>query len=505
MLDQTITSHSSPSAPVKGGAVVSGMGEIFAHRPDLDGLRGLAVILVILDHYFGSFGLFRGQLGVDIFFVISGYLTTTIVSKEYANGTFSFASFYGRRVKRLFPTLILCFVVTLVAGWFVLDSAMFPLLGGTVAASASGVMNLVLAMGLDFFPTDSRILPFGHLWSLAQEEQFYLIMPFVVVGIRRSAVFRKIIIPILLILSVLSWQYWYEHRALFGRTYYNPLARSWELLAGVILALSWGWVHGISVKYSTMVRPWHLRQIPIFLLRFLGTMLMVLEMGSNMGLVLSGTACWIGAWFYLKRSNDGAMNQGVAHGGDGPTPSAKPFYSLMTVLGWFFILSGLSMPHTVPLCLAAILSTIGMVVLIVGGTALPNNAILPSAGSDERQTQSHKPKSISAHQKPQPVHKGWSYAFLSCAMMTYLGRISYTLYVIHYPLYTMGIMARGHQVILDKGLLTFMLLMCLLVAPVVYRYVEEPTRRGPYVWYWVGAMALCGVLGYMAACGWIGS
>ena len=90
-------------------------------------------------------------------------------------------------------------------------------------------------------------------------------------------------------------------------------------------------------------------------------------------------------------------------------------------------------------------------------------------------------------------------------MMTYLGRISYALYVIHYPLYTMWIMARGHQVLLDKGLLTFMLLMCLLVAPVVYRYVEEPTRRGPYVWYWVGAMALCGVLGYMAACGWIGS
>jgi peptidoglycan/LPS O-acetylase OafA/YrhL len=508
MLDQTIASHSSHSVPMADGAGVdSKPREIFAYRPDLDGLRGLAIILVMLDHYFGSFALFRGQLGVDIFFVISGYLTTSIISTQYINGTFSFASFYARRVKRLFPTLIACFVVTLVVGWFVLDSAMFRLLGGTVAASASGVMNLVLAMGMDFFPTDARVLPFGHLWSLALEEQFYLILPVVVVAIKRNSVFRKMIVPILLILSILSWQYWYEHREIFGRTYYNPLARSWELLAGVILALSWGWIQGISMKYSAMVRPWHLSKILVFLLRFIGTMLMVLEMGSNRGLVLAGTACWIGAWFYLKRANDraGMMNQGVAHGiSTDATPSGKPFYRLMTVLGWFFMLSGLSMPHTVPLCVAAILSTIGMVLLITGGTGLSNNAIFPSdqkSSSDE--TQSPKLKSIPAHQNLQPVHKGWSYAFLSCPIMTYFGRISYALYVIHYPLYTVWIMARGHEVMLDKGLLTFMFLLSLGIGPMVYRYIEEPTRRGPYFWRWVGAMAVCGVLGYMAACGWM--
>jgi peptidoglycan/LPS O-acetylase OafA/YrhL len=475
-LDQNITRHSTNFSPADGGGLASGLREVFAYRPDLDGLRGLAIIVLILDHYFGSFGLFRGQLGVDIFFVISGYLTTSIVSKEYANGTFSFASFYARRVKRLFPTLIACFVVTLVAGWFVLDSAMFRLLGGTVAASAVGVINLVLAMGMEFFPKDSRILPFGHLWSLAQEEQFYLIMPFVVVAIKRSAVFRKMIMPILLILSILSWQYWYEHRDLFGRTYYNPLARSWELMAGVILALSWGWIQGISTRYSTMVRPWNISQISVFFLRFIGAMLILLEMGSNAGLVLVGTACWVGSWFYLK--NVAGMHQNVAHGA---MSSAQPFYHHMTVLGWFFILSGLSMPDTVPLCVAAILSTIGMVSLIVGGAVLPHNVALD--------------------QKTQPVHKGWSYAFLSCTLMTYVGRISYALYVIHYPLYTMWIMSRGHQVIWDAGLLIFMVLLCLGLGPVVYRYIEEPTRRGPYVWRWVGAMIVCGILGYMAAVG----
>ncbi len=479
-MDQKIANRSKNFPPADGGDVVSGPRERFAYRPDLDGLRGFAIILLMLDHYFGSFGQFRGQLGVDIFFVISGYLTTSIISKEYANGTFSFASFYARRVKRLFPTLIACFLVTLVAGWFVLDSAMFRLLGGTVAASALGVMNLVLAMGVEFFPKDARILPFGHLWSLALEEQFYLIMPFVVVAIKRSAGFRKMIVPILLILSVLSWQYWYEYRDLFGRTYYNPLARSWELMAGVILALSWGWIQGISRPYSAMVSPWHLRQIPVFLLRMIGTMLMVLEMGSNMGLVLSGTACWIGAWFYLKRANDGAGD--VTHGVDGPMASARPFYRLMTVLGWFFILSGLSMPDTVPLCVAAILSTIGMVLLIVGGAVLPNAVFHPD-------------------QNPQAVHKGWSYAFLSSTFMTYFGRISYALYVIHYPLYTMWIMSRGHRVIWDSGLLTFMFLLCLGLGPVVYRYIEEPTRRAPYLWRWVAAMAVCGVLGYMVAVG----
>ncbi|MBM3631769.1 MAG: acyltransferase [Alphaproteobacteria bacterium] len=487
-MDQTITNSSIHSSTDEGRRTGSVPKAMFVYRPDLDGLRALAILLVIADHYFSSFNLFRGQLGVDIFFVISGYLTTSIVSKEYANGTFSFTSFYARRVKRLFPILIVCFMVALVVGWFVLDASGFRLLGGTVAASVSGVMNLVLALGMDFFPTDSRIMPFAHLWSLAQEEQFYVMMPFVMVASKRNAVFRKIMIPILLILCVLSWQYWYEHKDIFGRTYYHPAARSWELLSGAVLALSWGRIKGIGMAYNTVARTWSGYKIPIFLLRIIGTMLIVLEMGSSVPLLALGALSWIWSWFILKRTDAAtSIRQVHSHGlcTDWSVSSAKQFYSAMTVLGWCLILSGLSMPHEVPLCLAAILSTIGMVVLIIGGSALPDQGPVDPGHTH------------------QPVHKGWSYAFLSCPVMTYFGRISYALYVLHYPLYTMWIMSRGHGVMWDNGLKTFMVLACLAVTPVVYRYIEEPTRRAPYVWRWVWAMAVCGVLGYMAACGWM--
>lgn len=149
------------------------------YRPDIDGLRAIAVLLVVTFHAFPEL-LQGGFVGVDIFFVISGFLISTILFRSCATGTFSFAAFYSRRIRRIFPALILVLIVSYGLGWIVLLDGEFKQLGKHIAAGAGFASNLVFWSEAGYFDNASETKPLLHLWSLGVEEQFYIVWPVII-------------------------------------------------------------------------------------------------------------------------------------------------------------------------------------------------------------------------------------------------------------------------------------------------------------------------------------
>src|SRR5438067_1727899 len=135
------------------------------YRPDIDGLRAVAIVTVLGFHAFpGAFP--GGFTGVDIFFVISGFLISGIILQELRNRSFSFAQFYARRIRRIFPALALVLTACLIFGWWALMPYDYNQLGAHVAAGAGFVSNLLLWHESGYFDTDSALKPLLHLWSL---------------------------------------------------------------------------------------------------------------------------------------------------------------------------------------------------------------------------------------------------------------------------------------------------------------------------------------------------
>ena len=147
-------------------------------RPDIEGLRALAVLGVIAFH-FGAIGLPGGFVGVDIFFVISGYLITRHLQQEIATrGTVNLWAFYARRARRLLPASLFVILVTLLAGYFILAPAEQELYSkGALFASTYMINVWLIRWSLDYFAPDATSNPFIHFWSLSVEEQFYLAWP----------------------------------------------------------------------------------------------------------------------------------------------------------------------------------------------------------------------------------------------------------------------------------------------------------------------------------------
>ena len=143
------------------------------YRPDIDGLRAVAVLAVVVYHAFPS-ALPGGFSGVDIFFVISGYLISGILFKSLAQEKFSFSEFYARRIRRLFPSLVVALFLTLAVGYYYLLSDEFEQLGKHVAASCVFIQNIVFLKESGYFDKAADLKPLLHLWSLAVEEQFYI-------------------------------------------------------------------------------------------------------------------------------------------------------------------------------------------------------------------------------------------------------------------------------------------------------------------------------------------
>ena len=146
------------------------------YRAEIDGLRAIAVIPVILFH--AGFELFSGGfVGVDIFFVISGYLITTILIEDLENKRFSLISFYERRARRILPALYFMIIVSVIIGWFILTPYFYRDLFQTVTATSLFISNFLLYLKSGYFAPIAELKPFLHTWSLSVEEQYYVLFP----------------------------------------------------------------------------------------------------------------------------------------------------------------------------------------------------------------------------------------------------------------------------------------------------------------------------------------
>lgn len=205
------------------------------YRPDIDGLRALAVIPVVFYHT--GFSLFRGGfVGVDIFFVISGYLITYIINEEIKQDRFSIIAFYERRVRRIFPALFtVIFFCTLVAAATMLPKG-FEQFGQSVTAATLFVANIYFLTDSSYFAAAAETKPLLHTWSLSVEEQFYLFFPLLLLMIRRCCTSRWR--PVLLSATVVSLLL-----SILGTVYFPTAAfyliptRAWELFVGALIAL----------------------------------------------------------------------------------------------------------------------------------------------------------------------------------------------------------------------------------------------------------------------------
>lgn len=201
------------------------------YRRDIDALRGLAVLLVVIYHAFPKI-LPGGFIGVDVFFVISGYLITSIILLSIDRGEYSLKIFYKKRINRLLPALITVLLAGLILGWFVLFPSEYEQLGSHTHRNNSLSLNFKLIKEAGYFETESQYKPLLHLWSLSIEGQFYLIWPLIIFFIRKNT--ALIFISGIFILSLATsffLSFLNEQQA-----YFHTITRLWQLSAGSILA-----------------------------------------------------------------------------------------------------------------------------------------------------------------------------------------------------------------------------------------------------------------------------
>ncbi|APG61869.1 hypothetical protein LPB140_02430 [Sphingorhabdus lutea] len=203
------------------------------YRKDIDGLRAFSVLVVILFHAFPNF-LTGGFVGVDVFFVISGFLITGIIFKEFDENQFSFAGFFSRRIRRIFPALAAVLLSCFVAGWFLLLSDELAALGRHIFAGSAFISNILLWMEAGYFDKVAETKPLLHLWSLGVEEQFYILWPVILWAAWKT---RANIFLLTLSVAILSFclNLWMI-KDFPEATFYWPITRFWEMLSGSMMA-----------------------------------------------------------------------------------------------------------------------------------------------------------------------------------------------------------------------------------------------------------------------------
>lgn len=205
------------------------------YRADIDGLRAIAVLPVVLYHA-GIPGFQGGFVGVDVFFVISGYLITSLIAGEIAAGDFSLLRFYERRVRRIFPALFAVIAACAVAAWFFFMPNEFEYFARSMKAAALFISNIQFHKESGYFDMAAPMKPLLHTWSLAVEEQFYIVFPLLLAAISRFAHSRLVaVLSVLFAVSFLasSWSVFQSPTDAFFLSQF----RAWELLLGALLAL----------------------------------------------------------------------------------------------------------------------------------------------------------------------------------------------------------------------------------------------------------------------------
>jgi len=330
------------------------------YRPDIDGLRAVAVGLVVVYHAFPRLRT-AGFIGVDIFFVISGYLITQIILSGLHSGTFSLGAFYRRRVRRIVPALLVILGACCLLGWLTLFSGELRRLGRSISWCAPFLANMFFArMGNGYFDRDLEPTPLLHLWSLGVEEQFYFAWPvLMMVVVQQGVTMRALFAVIAASLAISIWGIWHAPLQYF----YLPSSRAWELAVGALLA---AWPAGKPRSAAAAAS-------------------------------LAGTL-------------------------------------LIAAIVVFFDAA------STPSVIASALATAGAALLICAGPLAPVN----------RQ-------------------------FLGSPPMMFVGRISYPLYLWHWPLFSFARIILGHAP--DPALAGCLILIACAAAYATYRWVEAPIRH----------------------------
>ena len=205
------------------------------YRTEIDGLRAIAVLSVIFYHL-GLVTIGAGFAGVDVFFVISGYLIGGLILNECASGDFRFRNFFARRARRIFPALFAIILLSFAAGWIIMLPKDYQYFLGGGATAVLSLSNIWFASRIDYFNPQAEQDPLIHTWSLGVEEQFYLVVPILIV--LGWKFFRRYLLLTLIVLAVASFllAVWMsdKHPQL---SFYMLPSRAWELLVGVIIAL----------------------------------------------------------------------------------------------------------------------------------------------------------------------------------------------------------------------------------------------------------------------------
>ncbi len=216
------------------------------YRPDIDGLRAIAVLSVLLFH-FGVETVSGGFIGVDVFFVISGFLITRLILDAVDNESFTFGGFYLRRARRLLPALLFTIFMSFTVGCFIFSPQHLQRLGGSALHGILSISNFFFWSESGYFDAEARVKPLLHLWSLSVEEQFYFIWPLTLVLLQKTSLSRITTPLIFLLLGVASWAFaeWFMKTDPSGAFYLLP-SRIVEFCMGAVMV----WVVGINT------RPW---------------------------------------------------------------------------------------------------------------------------------------------------------------------------------------------------------------------------------------------------------
>jgi len=209
-------------------------GKHFSYRPDIDGLRAISVIAVIIFHAFPPL-LKGGFVGVDVFFVISGFLITRLIVEGLEKKIFTFADFYARRIRRIFPALLIVLVTTFAIGWVILLPGEFRLVSKHLVGAAGFFLNFMLWSEAGYFDLAAETKPLLHLWSLAVEEQFYIVWPTVL-----WFAWRRQVDLLWLTIAIGAASFLANIAIVYSdgpAAFFLPFTRFWELMIGCGLAV----------------------------------------------------------------------------------------------------------------------------------------------------------------------------------------------------------------------------------------------------------------------------